>query len=222
MIVEIPKTQLFDLVARQLGSLFLFHSEERELLEQGIESALKRCEHCFSHESSRYYRRGGEVYFNPFQSSQYAIFLYYLSNSIFRLRESVCTLADRVYYLNKALNGFDLFYEVEMPDVFFLDHPVGSVIGRGRFGNFFRFSQNCTVGNNKGVYPVIGVNVTMMSGAKILGDCRIGDHVVLGANAYVKDAVIPDCSIVFGNSPNLTVKTREKSYFTADLPPQYR
>jgi serine O-acetyltransferase len=39
------------------------------------------------------------------------------------------TLADRIYYLNKALNGLDLFYEVEMPDVFYLDHPVGTVIG---------------------------------------------------------------------------------------------
>ena len=81
-------------------------------------------------------------------------------------------MADRIYYLNKALNGVDLFYEVELPDVFFLDHPVGSVLGQTqRNGDFFSFSQNCTVGNNKGIYPTIGQNVQMMAGAMIVGDC---------------------------------------------------
>jgi serine O-acetyltransferase len=114
------------------------------------------------------------------------------------------------------LNHLDLFYEVNLPKVFFLDHPVCSVIGRAVYGELFSFSQNCTVGNNKGVYPTIGRNVRMASGSKVLGDCRIGDNVIISANAYVKDTDIPSCSLVFGSSPNLVLKSRSESYFNED------
>lgn len=87
-----------------------------------------------------------------------------------------------------------------------LDHPVGSVLGRAKYGDYFEFSQNCTVGNNKGVYPTIGNHVRMKSGAKIVGDCNIGNNVILAANTYVKDTNIEDNSVVFGSSPNLIIK----------------
>lgn len=104
-----------------------------------------------------------------------------------------------------------------MPAVFYLDHPVGSVLGRAAYGELFSFSQNCTVGNNKGIYPTIGRNVRMMSGAKILGNCHIGDNVMFSANAYIKDVDIPSCSLVFGSDRNLVIKRKEPSYFTGDL-----
>jgi serine O-acetyltransferase len=93
-----------------------------------------------------------------------------------------------------------------MPDVFFLDHPVGSVLGRATYGLNFSFSQNCTVGNNKGIFPTIGKNVQMLSGSKILGRCKIGDNVIVSANTYIKDTDIPANSLVFGSSPNLVIK----------------
>jgi len=61
---------------------------------------------------------------------------------------------------------------------------------------------------------VIGENVRMMSGSKILGECIVGDHVVFSANTYIKDTDIPSCSIVFGSSPNLVIKRKNESYFT--------
>jgi serine O-acetyltransferase len=186
---------------------------EREILKAGIDAALVRSEFCFSQSKNKYYAKNGETYFNPFHSGQYSIFLYYLSNSIFLRYPRASTLADRVYYLNKALNGLDLFYEVKMPRVFFLDHPVGSVLGRATYGEYFSFAQNCVVGNNKGVYPVLGQNVRMMASSMILGDCKIGDNVIISAHSYVKDVEIPSCSIVFGTHPNLVIKTREESYF---------
>ena len=107
---------------------------------------------------------------------QYSIFLFYLSNTISALGPQHRSLADRVSYLNKALNSVDLYHEVELPKIFFLDHPLGSVLGRARYSDFFSFSQNCTVANNNGVYPRLGENVSMMSGATVLGDCDIGSH----------------------------------------------
>lgn len=52
------------------------------------------------------------------------------------------------------MNGCDLYHEVNLPHYFTLDHPVGSVMGRAEYGEGFSFGQNCTVGNNKGIYPV--------------------------------------------------------------------
>ncbi len=212
MHTDMPHDEIIQLVANQLSNNFVLDLNETNILESCFDATLKRCAYCFKHSHNKYYRKDGEVYFNPFHSGQYSIFLYYLSREIYTDNESR-SLADRVYYLNKTLNGLDLFYEVEMPDIFFLDHPVGSVIGRATFSNYFSFSQGCTVGNNKGIYPIIGENVRMTSGSKILGDSRIGSNVIISANTYIKDTNIPDCSIVFGSSPNLTIKHREVDYF---------
>lgn len=216
MKMEIPVSDIEDLVAKQLGNIFSFDpSAESGILKGAVDIALQRCEHCFSETRARskYYVREESIYFNPFHSGQYAIFLYYLSNTVCNEFPGSGTLADRIYYLNKVLNGLDLLYEINMPEAFFLDHPVGSVLGRATYGERFSFSQGCTVGNNKGVYPVIGRNVRMMSGSKIVGSCKIGDHVIISANTYVKDTDIPSCSIVFGSSPNLVIKQKSESYF---------
>ncbi|HFE8368989.1 TPA: hypothetical protein ACX87D_002798 [Legionella pneumophila] len=206
MLIEITKNQLESLVIKQLEALFFLGNEEKKIISNIMNYALERCEFCFSNTDNKYYKKNDQTYFNPYHSGQYTIFLYYLSNSLFEHLPNLTLLADRIYYLNKALNGLDLFYEVKMPAIFMLDHPVGSVLGRARYGDYFEFSQNCTVGNNKGVYPTIGNYVRMQSGAKIVGDCNIGNNVVLAANTYVKDTNIEDNSVVFGSSPNLIVK----------------
>lgn len=214
MKLELSKSELIGLVAKQLNSLFVFDQKnEGELLSQGVNAALEQCEYCFSHTANKYYHKEGQAYFNPFHSGQYSIFLYFLSSAVFSIRKSRSTLSDRIYYLNKCLNGLDMFYEVKMPKIFFLDHPVGSVLGRANYGERFSFSQNCTVGNNKGRYPTFGQNVKMMSDSKVLGNCLIGDNVIISANTYIKDVDIPECSLVFGCSPNLTIKRKPEIYF---------
>lgn len=201
------------IIKQQLTSLFIYSPEDDVALDDALMDVFQRCEKCFAAISNKYYQQNGQTCFNPFHSGQYSIFLYYLSNTIWALGNRYRSLADRVYYLNKALNGLDLYFEVGMPDIFFLDHPVGSVLGRAKYGNYLSFFQNCTVGNNMGVYPEIGENVCLLSGAKVLGNCIVGDNVIISANAYVKDQNIPSCSIVFGSSPNLIIKRKAKEYF---------
>lgn len=99
----------------------------------------------------------------------------------------------------------DLFYGVNLPNIFFFDHPQGSVMGRADYSDYFSFSQGCTVGNNKGRYPVISNHVSLFSNSKILGNCKIGDHVVLSADSFVMDEDIPSYSIVFGKHPNIEI-----------------
>ena len=50
-------------------------------------------------------------------------------------------MSDKLYALNKAMASVDLFYQVELPDIFTFDHPLGSVMGRASYSDYFTFSQ---------------------------------------------------------------------------------
>ena len=113
------------------------------------------------------------------------------------------------------MNGIDLFYAIELPNHFGAEHPVGTVMGRAKYGDGFFFFQGCTVGGTKDkegniLYPIIGENVRMYANSSILGKCRIGCNVQVGAGTIVKNQDVPDDSIVFGQSPNLIIKMRKK------------
>lgn len=118
-------------------------------------------------------------------------------------------LAEKIYLLNKNLSSMDLYYQVEMPNYFRFGHTIGIVIGRGcKIGDYFYCLQNCTIGDNggKGCMPVLGCNVYMFTGSAIFGESVIGNNVIISAGTYIKDTVIPDCSIVYGNGSNLVIK----------------
>lgn len=205
MKIEITKSKLLSLLLHQLG-FFLADKEDNKMIKDHLEIVLKRIKFCFEGLKSmnKYYIKEDQAYFNPLHSGQYCIFLYYFGNSIYRSNGPNKT-SDKLYLLNKSLNACDLYYEIDLPDIFFLDHPVGSVLGRANYSDYFSFSQNCTVGNNHGIYPSFGTGVKLLSGAKVLGNCNVGDNVIVSANTYIKDQDISPNSIVFGSSPNLTI-----------------
>ena len=214
MRVNIGAQALAALVARQIDALFVLEPGERGVLDTAVGEALERTEHCFSRIRNKYYSRDGEVFFNAYHSAQYGIFLYFVARAVYE-RHGGTALADKAYYLNKSLNAYDLFYEVRMPAAFYCDHPVGSVLGRARYGECFAFNQNCLVGNSLDRYPTLGDHVMMLSGAKIVGASTIGHHCVLSANAYVKDEDVPPYSMVFGASPGLVVKPMDQARYEA-------
>lgn len=196
---------LLNMLNKQL-LFFQINKEEVDLITGTFPEAIARVSYCFSASTNKYYHREGHIFFNPFHSGQWCIFLYFLSNSLFHKNTIYSITCDKIYYLNRMLNGVDLFYEVNLSDIFMLDHPLGSVIGRGTFGNHFSFSQGCTVGNNKGIFPVIGQNVEMLANSTIIGNSNIGNNVIISANTYIKDQNIDANVIVFGLSPNLIIK----------------
>jgi len=208
MLFEISKDKIIKQLIRQLKSFFSISDDEIKVFESLSDEVFERCDICFSNNENKYYSKKGQAYFNPYHSGQYTIFLYYFSNSIFHKEGNQIRLADKVYYLNKIMNSCDLFYEVELPEIFMLDHPVGTVIGRAKFGNYFSFTQNCTIGNNNNIFPIIGERVTVSANSMILGNSKIGNNVILGAGTCIKDDDIPDNSLVFGSSPNLIIKKR--------------
>ena len=199
---------IIDVVSAQLNNVFCSADNELDIVKQYHHIAYDRAMTSLSGFNNKYLT--SEL--SPFNSVIYCNYLYWLSRTLFENGEN--TIADKVYYLNKMLNSVDLFYAIELPETWSCEHPLGSVMGRAKYGSHFFFYQGCTVGGNrnKGIleYPVIGENVTMYSDSKIIGNSIIGNNVLISANAYIKNEKIPDSSIVFGQSPNLIIKQRKE------------
>ena len=81
---------------------------------------------------------------------------------------------------------------------FNVEHFNGVIIGDGvEIGDYCKIFQQVTLGQKDGKFPTIGNNVTIYAGAKIIGDVKVGDGAVVGANAVVtKD--VPANSVVAG------------------------
>lgn len=217
MILAISKEDILKQLILQLEAHFLLSDNERALISHYFESALQVCEENFVNNSNKYYyemKDGNKIAkFNPYHSVQYMMFLYTLSHILYVNKEAPL-LCDKIYYLNKILNSVDILYAVELPKHFHADHPLGSVMGRARYGEGFVFLQGCTVGGTRDkdgnlFYPVIEENVTMFSNSSILGRCHIGKNVNIGAGCIVKNQDVPDNSTVFGESPNLIIKQKK-------------
>jgi serine O-acetyltransferase len=75
---------------------------------------------------------------------------------------------------------------------FVLVHSQGVVInGSVRGGRDIKIEHQVTIGAERGQSPILGDDIFIGAGAKILGSIRIGSNVRVGANAVVvKD--VPD------------------------------
>lgn len=198
--------QLVKILEQQIMNFFPLRENEKLLLTDNIQSVIQKSYFCFQNIDNKYFQRG---IFSPFHSGQWTIFLYFFSHIMSNTDK---TLADKIYYLNKIMNCLDIYHEVCLPDIFYFEHPLGSIFGRAQYGNFFTAMQGCTVGGNKNRltgeihYPILGTHVTMLSNSKIIGNSKIGNHVTVAANAYIKDMDIPDNATVFGIYPDITIK----------------
>lgn len=201
-------------LSRQVNSMYGITNDEIRQIAIAYETVLDRLEYQFTHIANKYYHDavGGAV-FNIFHTGQWTMFLYLMSHELMAKNKGNITLCDKIYGISKCLSSADIFYAIDFPDIFFFDHPQGSVMGRAKYGNYFSFSQGCTVGNNKGKYPTIGEHVTLFSDSKILGCCKVGNYVIFSANSFILDENIPSYSIVFGMHPNITIHSITKDRF---------
>ena len=214
MILTTTKETILALLKKQLDSCFIISEQENRIINTHIDEVLVACEANFTHSTNKYFsvENNGIISakFSPYLSVQWMIFLYYMSHIIYKTKFSG-ELCDKIYYLNKIMHSVDLFYAIELPQIWSAEHPVGSVMGRAKYSNGFFFYQGCTVGGTKDkdgniYYPVIEENVRMYSNSSILGNCHIGKGTQIGAGAIVKNQDVPAGSIVFGQSPNLIIK----------------
>ena len=121
-------------------------------------------------------------------------------------------LAPRVIsQISRFLTGIEIHPGATIGRRFFIDHGMGVVIGETtEIGDDVLLYQGVTLGgtgNEKGKrHPTLGNGVVVGTGAKVLGNIRIGDHVKIGAGSVVVHAV-PDNSTVVG-IPGRVVRTR--------------
>lgn len=200
--IEPSRAQFEGFLARQLDFVALPLQEVR----QEIDLAYSLLAPQFARIRNKYFNVAGGPVLRLGQNAQYTIFLYRLSRILFERGRWL--EADKVYALLRTVSGADIFYEVELPLLWWCDHPLGSVIGRGSFDpqSTLVFSQNSNIGNNRGIYPEIGGNLYMYGNTTLLGQIRIAGNVVLSNGATVIDAgELRDC-LVFGKSPDLIIK----------------
>lgn len=177
------------------------------IMERHIDETLMRLRHCIN--AVKMWRVDE---FDYLHSSQYCIFLYYLSNTIWK-NEKQQRLCNKLFYLNKALNGIDLFYEIEMPDIFFIGHSVGIVLAKAHYSNYLVLYQNSTVGKNHGVAPHLGEGVIIYPNAAIIGDCRIANGSVIAQGVSVINKSTPgNCLCFQGEAGGLQFKQSERDF----------
>lgn len=79
----------------------------------------------------------------------------------------------------------------------FLQHAFSTTVGAESIGRNCWINQQVTIGYTDATQgPVIGDHVTIYAGAKVLGPIRIGNNVIVGANAVVVKNVPDDCVVV--------------------------
>jgi serine O-acetyltransferase len=118
------------------------------------------------------------------------------------LLETGVPLAPRVIaYLTRAVTGVEIHPAAEIGADFFIDHGSGVVIGETAvIGSRVTLYQGVTLGGTgfqRGKrHPTLGDNVTVGSGAKLLGPIAVGDGAKIGANTVVVEDVPPGATVV--------------------------
>lgn len=179
-------------------------------LQKMVSMGLDRLQYSFSKVKDKYYSENDNPLFNHLNSDHMVVLLYYIANSGFKLNFDKTTL-EKLYYLNKIMHSVDIFYSVNLPDIFCVAHPLNTILGHAKYSDYFYVYQNVTVGStNEGIYPTIGRGVALYSNTSIIGNCKIGDNVVMAANSTVINKNIPNDSMVTGYYPNNKIIDNKK------------
>ena len=124
-------------------------------------------------------------------------------------RSGWTTLARFVSHVSRFLTGIEIHPAARLGRGLFIDHGMGVVIGEtAEVGENVTLLQGVTLGGTGFAtgkrHPTVEDNVTIGSGAKLLGPITIGHGAKIGANAVVIHDVPPNSTVV-GN-PGHTVR----------------
>jgi serine O-acetyltransferase len=206
-IINLEASQLAAYVRTQIAHFFPMGEDPQLLLiDAHLDEALARLNRCVS--QVKMWLPGQ---FDVLHSSQYCIFLYYLANTIWR-REQARTVCTKLFALNKALNAIDCFYEIELPEVFFIGHSVGIVLAKASYGNHLVLYQNSTVGKNHGVAPVLEDGVILYPNTAVIGGGVIRTGSILSQGVSVLNRSTEANKVVFqGVNGSLVFKDADRN-----------
>jgi serine O-acetyltransferase len=106
-----------------------------------------------------------------------------------------------IAYMTRAVTGVEIHPAAVIGNELFIDHGAGVVIGEtARIGDRVTLYQGVTLGGTgfqRGKrHPTLGDNVTVGSGAKLLGPIEVGSGAKVGANTVVVEDVPPGATVV--------------------------
>ncbi len=196
-LVDHSRQSLLDYIVRQQAAIVPDGKEDafRKLADAHFDVALERMNVCIDACAPW---RAGE--FNVLQSSQHTIFLYYLANSIWK-GSGDTSAPVRLFLMNKAFNGIDLFYEIAMPEVFYIGHSLGIVLAKATYGNYLVLYQNSTVGRHKDRIPVIGDRVVLYPNTAVVGSSVVENDTVVSQGVSVLNKTVPTGMMAFSGGP---------------------
>ncbi|HEV7918817.1 MAG TPA: serine O-acetyltransferase [Solirubrobacterales bacterium] len=129
----------------------------------------------------------------------HAILLHRVANAI--AEAGVPLLPRMISYVSRIITGVEIHPKATIGENFFIDHGAGVVVGEtAEIGNNVTLYQGVTLGGT-GLepgkrHPTVEDNVTVGSGAKLLGPIRIGHGAKIGANSVVIHDVPPNTTVV--------------------------
>lgn len=101
-------------------------------------------------------------------------------------------------WLNRLINGCVIGAGTKFDAGLVIMHPVGVVINsKVSGGEGVVIESGVVIGDEKGQAPVLGSNIFIGAGAKIIGGVTVGSQVKIGANAVVVKS-IPDNATAVG------------------------
>jgi serine O-acetyltransferase len=149
-------------------------------------------------------------------SGLHAVWFYRLNHKLWK--HHVRLLARALSQFARLLTGIEIHPAAQIGHRLFIDHGTGVVIGETSIvGDDVTLYQGVTLGGTgkeKGKrHPTIGSEVVIGSGAKILGDIRVGDRCRIGAGSVVLRDV-PDDSTVVGVPGHIVFQNGQRVVIT--------
>ena len=124
------------------------------------------------------------------------------ATALFRLsslcsRRGIPLLPGILRRLNIMMYGLDIVAGIPIGGGLYMPHTVGTVVMAQRLGRNVTLVSNVTIGmRHERTFPVIGDDVFIGAGARVLGPVTIGNGASIGANAVVLTDVPPGATAV--------------------------
>jgi serine acetyltransferase len=227
MMMSLLENELLDYIIKQVN--VFFPDKEVKInndIENSFRLSLLRLEYCFKFINNSAYTKDGITIFDHLHTDQYLQFLYFWANTHWRMGYDE-NFSKKLGNLHRYLSGMFLSYKCELPDIFFIFHSVGTVIGNATYDNFLVISQSVTINTGDTVEdikrPVLGKGLYLATHAKIIGNQEIGDYVSIGVEATSYKDNVPTNSVIINIKGENIVKPRKhitcfaQNFFNTDI-----
>jgi serine O-acetyltransferase len=171
-------TGFFDCFSRQ--SLLLCGKEVLLLdCKTGYNEAVQKYLFCLSRKKIKHHPE--RIWLH---ADEYASFLVFFARQCYLCGHK--DVAEVAYLVNRRLHSFDCFYTRKLPDLFHLEHPIGSILGSAEYGERLVVYQGVTVGGDvKERYPVIGSDVVLFANSSLIGTTTVGFNCAIGCGVQL-------------------------------------